>query len=319
MSSRDFLHQDVETNLCELYVAAGAVFTFFTNSERLLEAARQTFRLAGKSSTRVDFSVRLWVDDVKPELPPWPKPYVRGLNHLVFAGFSEASSMLADLQTHRVIGRFSPNMATDSKYWRMVVFPVLLSVLAGSLGIVELHASCVATLRRGMVLIGSSGSGKSTLAMAMTEQGSRLLSDDRTFCSLKGGKLLAWGIPRPLKLRREAALWFEGFRGREPLDVQNGEYVFHWERPLKLDGEDSHECEPRLLVFLERHQHPGFDMSLINRAEARSRIEQDLLAEAPDAVLKQAETIDRLLTLPCRRLRFGGRPQSVAQQLLRYR
>ena len=317
MSSRDFLHQDVETNLCELYVAAGAVFSFFTNSEHLLEAARQTFRPAGKRSARVDFSVRFWVDDVNPELPPWPKPYVRGLNHLVFAGFSARSSMLADLHTHRVIGRFSPNMATDSKHWGMVVFPVLLSVLAGPLGIVELHASCVATRRRGMVLIGPSGSGKSTLALALTEQGSRLLSDDRTFCSLKHGKLSAWGIPRPLKLRREAALWFEGFRGREPLDVQNGENVFHWDRHLKLNG-DSHECEPRLLVFLERHQHSGFHMSSINRTEARSRIERDLLAEAPDAVLKQAETIDGLLTLPCRRLRFGGRPQSVAQQLLHY-
>jgi hypothetical protein len=59
-------------------------------------------------------------------------------------------------------------------------------------------------------------------------------------------------------------------------------------------------------------------MSPMNRSEARSRIELDLLAEAPDAIVRQTETIDKLLTLPCRRLRYGGRPQVIAEQLLPY-
>lgn len=317
MSSRNFLHQDVETRLCELYLAAGAVFTFSTNSEQLLDAARHTFRPIRQRSARVDFSVRFWVDHASQELLPWPKPYVRGLDHLVFAGFNAGSSMLADLRAHRVIGRFSSNMAADGKYWRMVIFPMLLSVVAGSLGIVELHASCVATQHRGMVLIGPSSSGKSTLAMALTATGRRLLSDDRTFCSLKRGKLLVWGVPRPLKLRREAAHWFAEFRSREPVDVQNGERVFLWDPHLEVNGEPARECVPEVLVFLERQHHSAFQMCPISRAEARSRIERDLLAEAPAAVRKQRKTIDSLLALPRWRLRYGGRPQLIADQLLR--
>jgi hypothetical protein len=318
MSSTDFLHQDAETHLCEFYVAAGAVFSFSTNSEPLLEAARQSFRPVTRRFNSVDFSVRFWVDDANAELPPWPKPYARGLGHLVFAGFDAASSMLADLRARRVIGRCSPNMAADAKYWRMVIFPMLLSVVAGSLGIVELHACCVATRQRGVILIGPSGSGKSTLAMALNEAGLRPLSDDRTFCSFKRNKLLAWGIPRPLKLRREAARWFDVFRDREPIDIQNGERVFHWESNQQLGPEVSHDCEPGQLIFLDRQPHSGFHMSPMNRSEARSRIELDLLAEAPDAIVRQTETIDKLLTLPCRRLRYGGRPQVIAEQLLPY-
>jgi hypothetical protein len=318
MSTRDFLRKDAETRLCELYMVAGTVFSLSTNCERLLEAARDSFLPVKRPAVFVDFSVRFWVDTADPAQPPWPKPYVRGRDHLVFAGFDAGSSMLADLGTRRVMGRFSTAMAADTTYWKTVIFPMLLSVLAGSVGLVELHASCVARDQRGLVLVGPSCSGKSTLAMALTEAGFRLLSDDRTFCALKHDKLLAWGMPRPLKLRREAAAWFEAFRDREPIDVQNGELVFHCEPNLRFGRESFPECEPRLLVFLERQQSSGFYMTRMRRSEARSRIEQDLMAEAPEAVQKQAEAIDELLALPCWRLKYGGCPQVIAERLARY-
>ena len=233
-------------------MVAGAICSMSTNCEHVLKAARECF-LPGQIAARLGrLSVRFWVDDADLTEPPWPKPYVRGLDHLVFAGFESGSSMLADLRTSRVIGRFSMGMASDTAYWRTVIFPVLLSVLAGSLGLVELHASCLARDDRGLILIGPSQSGKSTLAMALTEAGFRFLSDDRIFCSIKQGKLLAWGMPAPpAQAQREAAAWFEEFRDREPQDVQNGERVFH--------------CEPRRRfghnIFPSAHHDYSFFLS----------------------------------------------------------
>ena len=315
MSSGDFLQTNAETKLCEPYMAAGAVCSFSTNCERLLDAARNSFLQVTLPPVSVDFSIRFWVDKAQPAKPPWPKPYVRGVGHLIFTGFDAESSMLADLRTRRVIGRFSEGMAADITYWKTVIFPILLSVLAGSVGLVELHASCVAKDRRGLVLIGPSRSGKSTLAMALTEAGFRLLSDDRTFCSLKKDKLLAWGLPRPLKLRRDAGAWFDEFRDREPSDLQNGERVFHCQLDRASEGQRFQECEPRLVVFLERQQISGFHLTQMTSIDVRSRIEQELMAEDFEAVQKQTETIDQLLTLPCRRLLYGGRPQVIAEQL----
>ena len=191
MQPPDFLHKNAETKLCEHYIAAGAVCRFATNCEPLLEAARESFQLLEMPPNAIDFSLRFWVDDTTSSRAPWPNPYVRGLDHLVFAGFDAESSMLVNLQTKHVIGRFSAAMGTDITHWRTVVFPVLLSILAGSIGLVELHASCVARDGRGLVLIGPSCSGKSTLALAFSQAGFRLLSDDRTFCSLKQGRLRA--------------------------------------------------------------------------------------------------------------------------------
>ena len=313
MHRQDFLHKDAETKLCEHYIAAGALCRLSTNSEQLLEAARDTFLRVESPQAPAGLSLRFWVDGAGTRPQSWPKPYVRGLDGLVFAGFDVQSSILADLRTCRVIGRFSTAMASDSRYWKTIIFPMLLSIMAGSVGIVELHASCVAKDKdhAGLILSGPSRSGKSTLAKALTEVGFGFLSDDRTFCSLTQGKLQAWGLPRPLKLRRDAASWFKEFRDREPTDVQNGERVFHFEPPQP----GARNCEPRLLVFLERQEQRGFSISAINENVARSRIEEDLLAEAPDALQKQARAFDQLLSVPRVLLRYGGHPRKVAEQL----
>jgi len=311
MSRRGFLHKNVETPLCEHYIAAGALCSLTTNSEQLLEAARTTFLPLISPGASVDFSLRFWVDDAATAAPPWPRPYVRGLGHLVFAGFDGRSSLLANLRTRRVIGRFSTGMASDTRHWKMVIFPMLLSILAGSVGLVELHASCVASGEQGLILLGPSLCGKSTLAMALTKTGFRFLSDDRTFCSVKDGELVAWGLPRPLKLRPDTGAWFDDFRDREPTDIQNGDRVFHFDPGLQRAS----QCEPRLLTFLERDESTVFEMTPMTCSQARSQIEQDLLAESSEALRVQEETLEQLLSVPSVVLRYGGRPQHVAEQL----
>lgn len=311
MSHHGFLNRNVETPLCEHFVAAGAHCSLTTNSEQVLEAARTTFLPASPQKTPVDFSLRFWVDQTARSEPPWPKPYVRGLGDLVFAGFDPRSSLLADLRTRHVIGRFSIGMAEDTSHWKMVIFPMLLSILAGSVGLVELHASCVASSEQGLILLGPSRSGKSTLAMALTKAGFKFLSDDRTFCSVKQRKLAAWGLPRPLKLRRDIGTWFDDFRGRQPNGVQNGERIFHvYPGPQRIA-----QCEPRLILLLERENRPGFAMMPATGSQIRSSIEQDLLAESPKAVQRQEEILNHLLSVPCFMVRYGDRPQQVAEQL----
>jgi hypothetical protein len=317
MRSGDFLHGDLETPLCEHYIAAGAICRLSTNCELVLAAARSSFlRLSGQQR-EIELDLRFWVDEAE-KLPSLrPKPYVRGLDHLVFVGIDAASSILADLHSRRVIGRFSAAVAKDSTYWKAVIFPVLMSVVAGSVGIVELHASCVAVHHCGLALIGSGRSGKSTLAMALAQLGFSFVSDDRTFCSLHAQGLSAYGLPRPLKLREDAAPWFQESCKHESMSVQNGERVFYCEPNRIFGRESSFCCRPRLLLFLERQQPLGFCLTRMESSEARSRITADLLREHPAALDQQHQVLDALLDLPCWRLQYNGRPQVIAQQIVR--
>lgn len=266
----------------------------------------------------VDFSVRFWVDDTNSAPEPWPKPRVRGLNHLVFAGFDSGSSMLADLRGRCVMGRFSSPIGNDRSYWKTVVFPVLLTITSATLGIVELHCSAVAKQQKGLLLVGAGRSGKSTLAVALAQEGFGFLSDDRTFCSWQKGKLSAWGLATTLKLRSDAGKHFRELQAKEPNDLPNGERGFRLEPELALGLECVRRCEPRLLVFLERSQNPGFCLTDLSSEAARARLEEDLMAELPEAAAAQMEVIERLAELPCRLLRYGGRPQIAAKKLAGY-
>jgi hypothetical protein len=318
MSAGDFLCQDAETPLCEFYTAAGAVCRLSTNCEPLLEAARESFLPIEYPPDSVDFSVRFWVDGSDSEHATWPKPHVRALDHLVFAGFDSGSSMLADLHARRVIGRFSAAIGNDRSYWKTVVFPVLLTITGASVGIVELHCSCVVKQKRGLLLVGAGRSGKSTLAVALAQEGFGFLSDDRTFCSQQEGGLQVWGLATTLKLRGDAGKHFRELEGKKPADLQNGELGFRLEPEFALGIERVRRCEPELLVFLERSETPGFYLTNLSSEDAATRLEEDLMAELPDAAATQMEIIEKLAELPCCLLQYGGRPQVVAKKLAQH-
>lgn len=55
----------------------------------------------------------------------------------------------------------------------------------------NLHASCVATDGRAVLIAGPSGSGKSDLALRLLDRGFTLVSDDRTIVRKEGSKVVA--------------------------------------------------------------------------------------------------------------------------------
>src|SRR5262245_301737 len=101
MQPSDFLKRGAQTPLHELFVAGGAVCEIRTNSTSVLKAARESFLPVQDAKPDVEFVMRLWVDSRASGQSPWPKPYVRGLGQIVFAGFDCASAMLIDLRNRR--------------------------------------------------------------------------------------------------------------------------------------------------------------------------------------------------------------------------
>ncbi|HEY4274196.1 MAG TPA: HPr kinase/phosphatase C-terminal domain-containing protein [Rhizomicrobium sp.] len=56
---------------------------------------------------------------------------------------------------------------------------------------VNIHATCVAIGRNGILLLGESGSGKSDLALRLIDGGAKLVADDRTELYAARGRLCA--------------------------------------------------------------------------------------------------------------------------------
>src|SRR5215470_14768035 len=93
----DFLRKQAQTRLRVFFRVCGLVWQVSTNSQSILKAAQETFDVIDKPGASLPFHIRFWVDGNLSASPPWPKPYVRGLDHLVFASFDCGSSVLIDL------------------------------------------------------------------------------------------------------------------------------------------------------------------------------------------------------------------------------
>jgi len=311
----EILSRGAKTPLCGFYVAAGASCLLATNSESILEAAGQAFLEVSKPPASVDVHLRLWVDPGSSAEPPWPKPYCRGLDDVVFMGLDGQNSLLVDRRTRRALGRFSPAMGDDQAYWKAVIFPNLLTFLGPAIGVTGLHCACVVRGGFGVLLSGPASSGKSTLTLALVRRGFSFLSDDWTYFSQLEDRLCAWGPITKLKLLPDAAAFFPELGGFEAGVSVNGERAYEIEPDLQLGVSRSRYCEPRRLIFLERSPSPEFSLIRMPAAEAAAHLEQYLLAETAERISPQLAIIRRLADQDCWRLRYGGAPDDVAQKL----
>ncbi len=311
----DFLRQDARTELRETFHVAGVGVSLTTNSDSILRFAREAFGEPTTPADEVRASLRLWADSTAASMPPWPKPRFRGISQFVFGGLDCQNSFLIDLRTRTVLGRFSPAMAADRTMWKTVVFPVMVSALAPSLGLTILHCACVAQAGRAILLAGPSGAGKSTLALALAQTGFRFISDDRTLVSQIDSRLSAWGVLPCAKLRPQARQYFGDLREIAPANLWAGEEAYCVEPAGPTHSAADQRSEPTLVLFLERQPAPEFTLVPISSREACERLEEGLSKETPDVQDRQRRFIAALAERECWVLRHGGNPHKVAQEL----
>jgi hypothetical protein len=315
MKTSDFLKREVQTPLCEAFLIAGAAAEIRTNSEAILRVARECFPLLKRRPSVCELHFRLWVDPDGTSQPPWPLPYFRGLGPIVFGGFDSESSVLVNLTSRRVSGRFSPALAADSKYWKRVIFPRIITAVGPAIGVTELHCACLAWNGSGLVLFGGPGAGKSTLTLALARQGFSLLSEDWTYFSRHGGDLGAWGIPSGVKLLPDAVRHFPELSRFQTSVGLNGEEAYQTQPERDFGVSLAQSCCPKWLVFLDRDQRAEFNISAMSSAQAEEILCRDLLAQTPKVRSFQKRIVNRLVKDGCWRLRYGGKPQDVASAL----
>ncbi len=232
----DFLKQDAATPLRASYLAVGLRLSIETNSESILQIAHTTFQpMNGGPGNYPEVRLRLWVEENQHSDVLKLKPYFRGLGHLVFSGFDSRSSLMINLRNLCGIGRFTPEMARDERFWKTILFPSLFAIAGPSAGLTLLHCATVAWKGSGLLLAGESGSGKSTLSLALAQEGFDFLSDDRTLISGSHGKLLAWGLSAEMKQRADTAGHFPTLKNVKPSQLSTGEPAYRFD-PAEVFG-----------------------------------------------------------------------------------
>ncbi len=315
MTTTDFLKREAHTPLCETFIVAGATTEIRTNSESILAVAEECFPRLRERSSVCELRMRFWVDPDGGSQPPWPLPYFRGLGHRIFGGFDSESSVIIDLQSRRISGRFSPALAADDNYWKRVVFPRLITAVAPAIGVAELHCACLSWNGCGLVLFGAPGAGKSTLALALARHGFSLLSEDWTYFSRCDADLAAWGLPTGVKLLPDAVRHFSELVQFETSIGLNGEEAYQTQPDRDFGISLAQCCRPKWLVLLDRKEEPAFDITMMSSAQAAEILCRDLLVQSPKVFDQQQRLVQRLVANGCLRLQYGGNAQDVASAL----
>jgi len=312
----DFLRLAAKTPLRASYLAAGIDLSIETNVAGILDIAQDSFEQNRDTlGKKEDIRLRLWVDETNRSDERRTKPYFRGLGHLVFAGLDEKNSLLINLRDRSAAGRFTPELANDSQFWKTILFPSLLTIFGPTVGLTPLHCACVSWNGSGLLLAGESGSGKSTLSLALAQVGFDFLSDDRTLIGERNGKILAWPLSPEMKHCANATAHFPALEDIDHHEIWKGEPVFPFD-PVKTFGIGRAECsEPSWIVFLERQSEPGFALEEIDAEEAARRLQKDLHRQTHTATARELRTIDLLSRGQCRMLRYGGNPHTIAGAL----
>jgi hypothetical protein len=299
------------------FLAAGSIWQVSCSSPEILQVMGEAFQPLDRGNAQVDLDISFRVDPTLSETPPWPQPYFRGLDHMVYAAYGTGSSMLVDLQARRIIGLFSEAMAQDSSYWRRVLLPFLLGIVGHAISVTPLHCACLVRDGHGLVLGGASGAGKSTLALCLSLNGFAYLSDDCTYFSRSDSHLHAWGLPVPMKLLPDVVRYFPQLSASRAVPSLNGEMAIHLD-PETIGATRASSCEPRWLVFIERTAEPVIGFRQITSREAASRFVSDLETLPPcisDQRRHQLATLDALVDRECWILRHGVTPAVVARRL----
>lgn len=249
-------------------------------------------------------------------------PIFRGRNEFVHADYGSNGSVWFNLKTRDVAGTLSERIVANEDYFRRAVLGVIAGVLAPSLGVLALHAGCVARNGRAVLLAAPSGTGKSTISLALGLRGWSLLSDDWTFVADTTDDLIAWGMQTSIKLLPDASIYFPELAAISPAISLNGELSFEIDPWSFFGAERSVVATPSALVFLKRDpmesNRDGCDVLPFCEDDAMKALLEEIEeqpAAIADATIKRTSVMKRLCRLPSVLVRLRGSPSAAAAEL----
>jgi hypothetical protein len=265
------------------------------------------------------FSLRVLVGDDKAN-DAVGAPHFRGLGHVVVASFGPANIFVFDLLRRAITATVSQEIAEQPAFWDRTLLPIALGVLGPAVGVVPIHAACLAVNGEGMLIAGASGMGKSTLSVALAQNGFDFISDDWSYLTLCQGRLLAHGMSVPAKLLPDAVTHFPFLSQYRVGVALNQELAY--ELPIQEVGAAVRTCcEPRWFLFLERSSRPGCRFVPVSADQARQyvlRSVERLPSELSHLVPARDRTIARLQQLSCWKLIYGGPPRVAVDGLQQF-
>jgi hypothetical protein len=248
--------------------------------------------------------------------PPWPKRAAFSGFGLRYAEFGQSNFLAVDLEAREGIGFLAEGLAEDQLGLTSLFLDNMFCLSAGSLGLVSLHAACVALGQKGLLVFGPPNSGKTTASYVAAKLGLEFHADEGVFVELEAGSLRAWGGFWPVPFRPEALRFLPELQDcARPFFYRD--FIFYQVEKPRPQAAQAHPVIPVCCVFLEIQASTVPCLLPLGCSELSRRLTEDVLFKDDDRFARQrAVVFNSLERLPAYRLVYGDDP-SVAATFLR--
>ncbi len=265
---RDPLHYFDEFPLRANYFPLGVPMEVSTNSQAVIEAARQSWASFPKLLDVDPIHVRVGVSESKrTDLPP--APAILGQRGLISIIGDAENFGTCDVSAGFSFGWMTPATVADQAFFRYHFMDLMAGMLFTPPHFGVVHSGCVSLNGRGVLLCGHSKAGKSTLSFACARRGWTFITDDAVYAIRRDVGRRIIGNPLLLRLRQDALNLFPRLENRAVILRQNGEFGFEIPTTELPEIKTAFTCEIDHVVFLNRARDGAAKISPFPKDYAR--------------------------------------------------
>jgi hypothetical protein len=240
-----------EFPLRENYFPCGVPMEISTNSQAVIEAARQSWGAFPKILDIDPIHVRIGVSESKRTNLP-PAPAILGQRGLISIIGDAENFGTCDVAAGFSFGWMTPATVADQGFFRYHFLDLMAGLLFTPPNFGVVHSACISKNGRGVLLCGHSRAGKSTLSFASAQRGWTFTTDDAVYTIRKNAERRVIGNPLLVRLRADAPSLFSQLENRAVILRQNGEFGFEIPTVDLPEIKTAFTCEIEHVVFLNR-------------------------------------------------------------------
>lgn len=297
----DPLLYDAHLPLRAIFHPIGYAVEIRSNSADVLAAAAKLWRRYPALSDAEPMHIRVISSAGTSSSLRHPRP-PRGEGHLFTIVHGVDDFAIANLSAGFAFACLSQDSISDPSYFCYHFLQPLAYAMQAARHFVLLHASCISSGGRAIVLCGDSGAGKTCLAYACAKRGWEFVSGDAVHVVRKSCDRLVIGRPYEIRFRESAKALFPeldssraGFRanGKIDLEIDTGELDI----PIALQSFARH------IVFIERANETRIEK--VPLKSAMWKLKETICYGDDRTRLQQWETLRHFAGLPIWRLFYS--------------
>ena len=308
-ASDDIVMYDVPLPLRATFFPLGFPVEIASNSEAVIDAARQSWGLFPAAPAGTSVSLNLAVADHGDERLP-SRPQFRSEGHLMSIVSDPNNHVICDFNSGSASGWITRRVAENKGFLRVRFLESSVMSLLVAAHFAATHTALVARRGTGIALCGESFAGKSTLAYACARNGWTLVSDDGTFLDRKRTDRYAVGNPFRVRFREDAKFLFPELADYKVARRLNGALAL--EVPTsELNVTTAIGSSIDHLVFLRRSHTGPARMNRYSAGEALRWLEKTTLYGPDHVRTSQRQAYRRLVDAGVWELHYSDLSEAV--------